>query len=814
MGWINRLLPERMRKDVPSKRTWRDRWRRLASMDQDEILDRLRQQVTAHADALKYKLGFSFDGDAPKAQVARQGRFFFTSGQVPVLVSLLRDRLPQEAEQIVQRAERICRHRFDLLGYEDLDYGAAIDWHCDRVHGKRAPRKPWFKIDYLDFSEVGDSKITWELNRHQHLVTLAKAYRLTGDGKFAGEVFRQWRHWHIENPYPIGINWSSSLEVAFRSLSWIWMYHLLEGSTALLLGFRKEWLRAQAVNGRHIEHFLSTYFSPNTHLLGEAVALFFLGTMCSELPAAERWKLLGWRLVLREAQRQVQADGFHFEQSTYYHVYALDLFLHAGLLASINDVPTRSDFDNTLERMLDALYLLARAGVPPRLGDDDGGRLFDPRRNQAEHLLDPLATGAVLFGRGDFKYVAGGLREETLWLLGEQGIAEFDRLPTMTPMQNSAALQGAGLYMLANSDPKQQLIIDAGPQGAATAGHGHADALSVCVNREGHALLIDPGTCDYVGPERDLFRGTSAHNTLLVDGAGQSESKGPFAWAKLPNVKAEGWISGETFDLFAGSHDGYSRLQAPVVHRRWVFSLKSRFWLVRDMALGAGEHQLDLFWHLGPELSRRSGGSNIFLDAGGCTGLRVLAAKAHGWSQDIRQGWWSPVYGRKQRLDVLHFSTVAELPTEFVTLLAPIAEPSPEPGEFVKIESSSAKDIVRGYRYTSSEEEHWMVFGSQGKVWSLGLWTSDAGFLYWGGERDDGCRRVIVCNSTFVEIGGENVFSSAKSVLRCEIIKSAQNSEVFCSDQGVVVMKDLLRWVWDELEPTLTNGFSSGKAGL
>jgi len=142
--------------------------------------------------------------------------------------------------------------------------------------------------------------------------------------------------------------------------------------------------------------------------------------MCPELPAAERWKSLGWKLVLQEAQRQVQADGFHFEQSTYYHVYALDLFLHAGLLASINDMPIPSDFDHTLERMLDALCLLARAGAPPRLGDDDGGRLFDPRRNHAEHLLDPLATGAVLFKRGDFKYVAGGLREETLWLLGNK----------------------------------------------------------------------------------------------------------------------------------------------------------------------------------------------------------------------------------------------------------------------------------------------------------------------------------------------------------------------------------------------------------
>ena len=62
--------------------------------------------------------------------------------------------------------------------------GLEIDWHCDRVHGKRAPRKPWFRMKYLDFAEVGDSKVTWELNRHQHLVTLAKAYRLTGDQKF------------------------------------------------------------------------------------------------------------------------------------------------------------------------------------------------------------------------------------------------------------------------------------------------------------------------------------------------------------------------------------------------------------------------------------------------------------------------------------------------------------------------------------------------------------------------------------------------------------------------------------------------------
>src|SRR6202008_22536 len=102
-----------------------------------------------------------------------------------------------------------------------------IDWHADRVHGVGAPRKLFYQIHYLDFDEVGDSRVTWELNRHQHFSTLAKAYWLTGDKKFADEVFRQWYHWHAENPYPVGINWASSLEVAFRSLSWLWTYFLL-----------------------------------------------------------------------------------------------------------------------------------------------------------------------------------------------------------------------------------------------------------------------------------------------------------------------------------------------------------------------------------------------------------------------------------------------------------------------------------------------------------------------------------------------------------------------------------------------------------
>jgi len=48
----------------------------------------------------------------------------------------------------------------------------------------------------------------------------------------------------------------------------------------------------------------------------------------------------GARVVRNELDRQVLADGCHFERSIYYHVYALDMFLfHAILRGPIMRMP-------------------------------------------------------------------------------------------------------------------------------------------------------------------------------------------------------------------------------------------------------------------------------------------------------------------------------------------------------------------------------------------------------------------------------------------------------------------------------------------
>ena len=761
-------------------------------MSWDELETRARQEVSKRLDAALCGIGLQPGRNGLRSTPGSPGNFFFSPDELSLRVSLLREHLPQEAEEIVAEANEICRHRFRLLGYRDLDYGAEIDWHLDAVHGLHAPLIPWFKIDFLDFAQVGDHKVIWELSRHQHLITLAKAWLLTGEDAYVQEIFAQWYSWKNANPYPLGANWASSLEVAFRSLSWIWLRSLLAEYPTVSATFQNDLLSGLALNGRHIERYLSTYFSPNTHLLGEAVALFFIGTTCPQISSAEHWKRMGWRIIEEEALRQVRPDGVYFEQSLYYHVYALDFFLHARLLASRNGVEISSGFDLVIKKMLALIAALAQDGRPSGFGDDDGGRVFNPRRNHAEHLTDPLVIGASLFQDEGLRTNAT-LTEEAIWLFGEKALSWSGQVSNSTLRLEPHAFRDGGLYIAGSLDPPQQVVIDAGPQGTGRSGHGHADALSVQLAFSGRRWLVDVGTFCYIGPgdERNTFRGTRAHNTLAVDGLDQAEAEGPFAWSSLPETQAELWIRGTTFTLFAGSHSGYERLPEPVRHRRFVFHLHGVFWLVRDVAEGRGSHLLETSWHFAQDLevSPRAGG---FVAASvesqsapeGGNGLIFLPAADPRWRSALISEYISPAYGVKVSAPVVRCSARVELPAEHAVMLIPEIGGMEQAVEFFRDDhTQNAVDTPEAaYRYQQRDTTDGMIFRqAQKAVWSFGAWTSDARFFYFR-VKDRHLDQIAFCEGSFVQLRGESLISHDATLQWLECTRRNGEPQLTCSD--------------------------------
>jgi len=208
------------------------------------------------------------------------------------------------AADVERLAQDVLLHRFHLLGLHPLDAGGSIPWRRDLRHEIETGTQYFRRIPYLDFQRAGDHKIIWELNRHQHLVLLAQAFLFSGRKEFLDEIPRQLQSWMDANPFQRGLNWASALEVAFRSLSWIWVFHLV--GRHFDQRFRERWLNSLYQHGLHLEYNLSVYFSPNTHLLGEAVALHALGKLFADMPHAARWRRTGSRLILEQMERQVR----------------------------------------------------------------------------------------------------------------------------------------------------------------------------------------------------------------------------------------------------------------------------------------------------------------------------------------------------------------------------------------------------------------------------------------------------------------------------------------------------------------------------
>ena len=626
---------------------------RLRGMSTAELAHRLREQAylridRVHAGKTKSNGIHSFRRYLAGAPSER----FYVSHRQD-LAAFLGERCPQWIHRAVDDADRLCRHRIPLLGFAPVELDRDIDWHRDPITGQVWERSFW--ADYCPVNDPGgrDSKFIHELNRHQHLPRLAKAYRLTGDERYAAEAISQLHSWIAQNPPEIGINWQSSLEIAVRAISWMWTLFLLLPSQSLDEASANRIGDSLFAQLEHVHRYTSLYSSPNTHLIGEGAALFLAGLVFKEQQQAQRWLRTGLGLLADSVGKQVFDDGVYGELSSTYHCYALDFYLQAIALARQNGYPLPEILVTKTARMLEFLMHLTRPdGTLPVLGDNDGGRALALHQRNYRSFRDGLCMGALLYNRGDFKHQAGGLHEESLWMLGRECWKAYGALEAHAPAATQS-FHPVGGYFIQRSGwgpLDSHLVFDCGGLGMLSGGHAHADALSVTLFADGRELLSDSGTYVYnAAPEsRRYFRSTRAHNTVTIDDLDQGEQGGTFGWKTRFHTQTT--LQGVQY--LEAEHDGYLRLPQPVVHRRRLLGIAPGCWLIADDFRGSGEHTFEFNYHTPPV--------NFQVDFFATEPITTQQSPA----------WISRAYGDKEPSTVLRASLVADAPAAAITFLS------------------------------------------------------------------------------------------------------------------------------------------------
>jgi hypothetical protein len=515
---------------------------------------------------------------------------------------------PKPASPDTSVGDRALRHEVVSIGYPHT-FGPAIDWHFDKTAEpgtKYAPNNEW----------------TWQLNRHAEWLGLSRAYRDTGDEKYAREFVAQMTGWVAACPMPEdAANKARSawrtIETGIRAAQiWpeLWYRFLL--SPAMTDDALISFLKAYIDHARHLMAFHTT----GNWLAMEGNGLYHVGVLFPEFKDAAAWRdtAAGW--IYNEMNNQVYPDGVQIELSSGYHHVSQSNFLAVYKIAKLNDVALPADFLKRLEKTYDFdVY----GAMPDRSlpGVQDGG--YYPVRRALEEA-------ATLFpARKDFLWYATD---------GKQGTP---------PAETSHAFPYAGYYVMRSGWQPDAcwLWFDGGPFGY---GHQHEDKLEIIVTAYGKRFLVDPGNYTYERSKwRSYFIDSPSHNVVLVDGQPQRRRGRPreeyVVKEPLPHV----WESKAAYDYVEAVFDENfgGDVKQGVSHRRGVLFVKPDLWVVLDTltANDGKEHTYDAMFHFDGKV--KADGVRLLTQDSGEPNLTIAARPDPGLSLKIVEGQEDPVQG-------------------------------------------------------------------------------------------------------------------------------------------------------------------------
>lgn len=243
--------------------------------------------------------------------------------------------------------------------------------HTFFVHKGYQPSYNYGKDINWEYWPVKDNELRWQLHRHKWFTPMGKAYRISGDEKYAKEWVHQYMDWVQKNPL---VNMkqeefelvsagevkedADNVYFAWRQLE---VSNRLQDQTCQFLlfcsasAFTPEFLTEFIVNyHRHGAHLLKNYSAEGNHLLFEAQRMVYAGVFFPELKDAAIWRESGINILNREIKKQVYNDGGQYELDPHYHLAAINIFCKALRMADCNGFRNEfpSEYLDTVKNMI------------------------------------------------------------------------------------------------------------------------------------------------------------------------------------------------------------------------------------------------------------------------------------------------------------------------------------------------------------------------------------------------------------------------------------------------------------------------------
>lgn len=538
--------------------------------------------------------------------------------------------------------------------------------HTFFVHKGYQPSYNYGKDINWQYWPVQDNELRWQLHRHKWFTPMGKAYRVSGDEKYAKEWVYQYMDWIKKNPLAdvkkdeYEIVSSGELKGAAENVRFAWrpleVSNRLQDQTGQFLlfidspNFTPEFLTEFLVNyHKHAVHILHNYSDQGNHLLFEAQRMIYAGAFFPEYKEAMSWRKSGIDILNKEIDVQVYDDGGQFELDPHYHLAAINIFYKAIQIADVNGF--KNEFPQHYLDMVEKMIMFYMNLCFP---DGSNPCFSDAKITTKAEVIKDFKKWSKVYPKNPYiKYFATDGKKGEL------------------PPYLSNAFKTSGFFIFRDSwtDPATVMVVKAGPKAF---WHCQPDNGTFELWMNGRNLFPDSGSYVYAGDDevmkwRNWFRSTKVHNTLTLNNEN----------LEITDSKTLLWEGKDNIQKLVTENNSYKDLK----HRRSVFFVDNKFFVIVDEAVGTAKGNVDVHFQLcegkvNPNPKNNSltsafeGNSNVILQ---CFGPKGMTMKSE-------EGWRSTAYRKKVERTAVAFDVNKNdnEPVRYITVIYPVNEKSPQ----------------------------------------------------------------------------------------------------------------------------------------